>query len=341
MKQIARNLKDRFFKLQIETSGDLWHLNQLIEPEDLIRTKTIRTTLEGREKKPCVLKIKVEKMDYQGQRLRTTGEITQGPEDVERGYHSFNLEQGKVFELWKAELTDQFLQRLEEALRSKSYTVLVCALDREQAFISLVREEGREDVATAESDISGKMYQSQEEAESAEYYGSLAKILERKGDEVEGIVLAGPGFAKENFYQWLKQERPQLADKAVTQDTSVTGERGVAEAIKRGAIDTLVEESRISRETELVEKLLTRVKKGKRATYGIDEIKEALEAGAIDHLLVLSDKSKEKEVREMMRRTEQRGGSVSLVHSDHEPGDKLESLGGVAALLRYQFEPGA
>jgi len=339
MKQIAQDRKDRYFKLQLETSDDLWHLNHLLDPGDMIRTKSIRTTIEGRDKKSCVLKIKVEKLDYQGQRLRTTGEILESPEDVKRGYHSFNLETGKVFELWKQELSDHFLDRLEEALRSKSYSVLVCALDRDEASISIVKEEGREDIASADSQLSGKMYRESDTAKESEYYGNLAKILERKQEQVEGIVLAGPGFAKENFYKWLKQERPQLAEDVIVQDTSVAGERGVAEAIKRGAIDRFVRESRIAKETEVVEELLTRIKQGNRATYGLDEVKQALEAGAIEQLIVLSDKSKEESVRELMKRTEQKGGKVSLVHSDHEPGEKLESLGGVAALLRYQWSP--
>lgn len=339
MKQIAHDRKDRYFKLRLETSSDLWHLNQLIDPDDLIRTKTIRTTLEGREKKPCVLKIKVEKIDYQGERLRTTGEIMEGPEDVERGYHSFNLEAGKVFELWKSELTEQFLRGLQDALRSKSYSVLVCALDRDQASISLVKEEGKQEVASTTSQLAGKMYQEQEEGKETEYYGNLAKILERRQEEVEGIVLAGPGFAKDNFFKWLQQERPQLADNTIVQDTSVAGERGVDEAIKRGAIDRFVKQSRIAKETELVEELLTRINKDSQVTYGQEEVEQALEVGAVDQLIVLSDKSKERKVRALMKKTEQKGGTVSIVHTDHEPGKKLESLGGLAALLRYDLSP--
>jgi protein pelota len=45
-------------------------------------------------------------------------------------------------------------------------------------------------------------------------------------------------------------------------------------------------------------------------------------------------------IETMMRTVEQRGGKVALVSSEQEAGKMLQSLGGVAALLRYRLHQG-
>jgi protein pelota len=87
----------------------------------------------------------------------------------------------------------------------------------------------------------------------------------------------------------------------------------------------------------LVEKALEEVAKDGPVAYGPAQVAEAVRAGAVELLLVLDTKVKEKEVEEMMASTEQARGRVVVVSEHHEGGMKLESLGGLAALLRYRI----
>lgn len=155
MKILRRNLKKRtgWIKLKIETDNDIWHLKNVIKAGDRIRSKTLRTTIEGREKKTCTLTIEVEKVNYESKRIRTTGEIEKAPEDVEHGYHSFNLKKGKVFDLYKEKWNDYELNRIDEALKDKDYDLLVCLIDKGEASFSTITESGIKQKGDIEANI--------------------------------------------------------------------------------------------------------------------------------------------------------------------------------------------
>ena len=67
MKKLSINLKKGEIKLQIQNLDDLWCLNQIIDPTDLIKGKTIRKIKIGDKdqrnvkiiKKPVFIEIKV------------------------------------------------------------------------------------------------------------------------------------------------------------------------------------------------------------------------------------------------------------------------------------------
>jgi protein pelota len=116
------------------------------------------------------------------------------------------------------------------------------------------------------------------------------------------------------------------------QDTSVIGKTGLNEAIKRGALDKVVENSRISEESSAVEEFLQTLEKDGLAEYGVP-VKELAEMGAVKKLLITQEKQREEP--EIIERVEQQGGEIQVVHTDHEAGERLENFGGIAAVLRY------
>ncbi|MCK4434887.1 hypothetical protein KAU92_05300, partial [Candidatus Bathyarchaeota archaeon] len=42
-------------------------------------------------------------------------------------------------------------------------------------------------------------------------------------------------------------------------------------------------------------------------------------------------------LEELMNVVEQKGGKIMIVSTEHEAGEKLTALGGIAALLRYSI----
>lgn len=317
---------DGYARLQVENEDDLWYLKDLIKPGDRLKTKTQRTKLDGREKKTCTLTIEAEKIEYQKNRLRVTGEIKKGAEDIEMGYHTFNLEPGKEFELWK-KFSDEEWTLLQEAENHESYSVLFCLVQKGEADFFIVEESGIKDLSRIDQNIPGKLYSDQDTGES--FYSQVQQVLSRTADDVDYIILGGPGFEKNKVKNLLKDE---ILEKIFMQDTSVIGETGLNEAIKRGALDKVVKDSRISDESETVEEFLERIREDRNVSYG-DEVDKLVEQGAVEKLLLTTEKYREKP--ELAEKTEQMGGSVSVVHTDHEAGKRLENFGGKAALLRY------
>jgi len=60
-------------------------------------------------------------------------------------------------------------------------------------------------------------------------------------------------------------------------------------------------------------------------------------AGAVDTLLVLDSEVRKGGVEKLMTAVENGRGNVIVVSERFEAGKKLESIGGLAALLRYRM----
>ena len=326
MKLLKKNREENFVEIEVENTDDLWHLKEIIQQGDSVRMKTQRTKLDGREKKTCTLTLEVEKMEYQEDRLRVTGEISEGVEDIELGYHTFNIESGKRFKLYK-DFTDEEWNSLIEAEQKEPYTVLFCLVQKGEADFYLVEESGIKDLSKMDHNIPGKLYDDQDSG--ADFYQEAKKYIERTAEKVDKIVLAGPGFAKDRLENMLSDS---LSGKIMMQDTSVTGKTGLHEAVKRGALDRVVKDSRISKESSAMEELLDRLREDGLASYG-EPVKDHIELGAVEKLLVTPKKNREE--KELVKKVERKGGEVQVIHTDHESGERLENFGGMAALLRY------
>ncbi|MFB6294633.1 MAG: mRNA surveillance protein pelota, partial [Candidatus Nanohaloarchaea archaeon] len=322
MNVLDRDRKEGYMELEIESDTDLWHLRHVVEPGDVLRMDDQRTTIEGGEKRYCTLQLEVEKTEYEGGRLRATGEITHAPEDVQHGYHTFNLEPGVTVEIWKETWDDHQLDRVERASETDEYEILVCMVDGDGANFAVITETGIRELSEVESGASGKMYRREAQSQE-EFYREVIAVLSEYSD-VDHIIVAGPGFEKENLVDRIEDD--ELADVVTVADASTTGMAGVQEVIKRGAVDRVRQRSRISDETEAVEEFLDALHGDGDVTYGEEPVREAVEMGAVERLLVTDRMIREHE--EIVERVEQQDGTVQLVHEDHDAGKKLASLGG-------------
>lgn len=318
---------DGYAKLEVENKDDLWYLKDIVKEGDRLKAFTQRTKLDGREKKSTYLTLRAEKVEYQEDRLRVTGEIIKGDEDVEMGYHTFNIESGKEFEIWKDSFSDEAWSRLEEAESHKSYRVLFVLVQKGEADLYIVEESGIRDMSKIDINIPGKLYSDQDDGEN--FYNQVCEVVQRTSDKVDSTVLCGPGFEKNRIKNMLDGK----VDSLFMQDTSVIGRTGLNEAIKRGALDKVVESSRISEESEVIQELMEALREDRKVSYG-EPVDELVEHGAVKKLIMTAEKYRENP--EIAEKTEEMGGEVSIVHKDHEAGERLDGLGGKAAILRYQ-----
>ncbi|HSQ02166.1 MAG TPA: mRNA surveillance protein pelota, partial [Methanobacterium sp.] len=171
-----------------------------------------------------------------------------------------------------------------------------------------------------------------------DFFTELADAIEGFKD-VQTVVLAGPGFSKGDFYDFLNQKFPEIAKKSLLESTGAGGRSGIAEVLKKGLIEKMATEGRIAHEIRMVEMVLEEIgKSSKTVAYGKKEVKEAAESGAAETLLVIDEMVRERDVENLMDLVENMGGKVMIVSSEHDGGKQLTSLGGIAALLRYGFK---
>ncbi len=123
-------------------------------------------------------------------------------------------------------------------------------------------------------------------------------------------------------------------------DLGSSGRAGINEMLSRSEISKTLEEARLSVETKLVNKLMEEIGKGNLATYGFDQVKEALDFGAVE-ILLMTDKffsDKREDCEELMKKAEETRAEIHIIGTDYDPGKQLQSLGGIAAILRFKID---
>ena len=335
-----------------ETVDDLWHLSHVLEPGDLVEGDTTRRIQRGDdqmrdtggEREHLHITLSVEDVEFArfANRLRVGGIIEDCSREDQLGlHHTINVETHEEIIIEKRLKPDQADRLKEAAEATDAPDVAIVTVEEGEAYIHTVQQYGTDEYASITAPT-GKGEYAQPRARLFEELGSALQHV-----DAEAIVLAGPGFTKRDAHDFLKEEYPDVTEKiATTVDTSAAGDRGVHEVLKRGAVEEVQDQTRIARESELIDELTERMATGEKATYGVEETAEAAEFGAVETLLVVDDRLRkerqgegdwEVDANDIVESVEQKGGDVVVFSSEFAPGEQLENLGGIAALLRYRL----
>lgn len=335
-----------------ENVDDLWHLSHVLEPGDRVGGDTTRRIQRndenlrdtGGQREHLVVTLQLEDIEFArfANRLRAGGEIISCSREDELGhYHTLNVEPHDEIVVTKKFAPDQ-RERIEAAEEAaQNADVAVATIEEGEAHIHTVAQYGTEE-RFSRTATTGKGEYAQPRTE---LFAELASALARM--DVDAIILAGPGFTKQDAQDYIQSNYPAIADQLTVVDTAAVGDRGVHEVLKRGAVDEVQTQTRISAEAELIDQLMEGIATGEKVAYGIDEVAEAAEFGAVADLLVVDDRLREErrgagewstDVDTVLENVEQQGGSVTVLSGEFDPGQRLRNLGGIAALLRYRLQ---
>ena len=344
MKILHQDSRANEIKLMPETIDDLWHLYNLVDERDLVFSTTYRRKEDKAEKlRPdrvekvrMRLGLRVQKVEFHESEdlLRILGVIEQGPQDIGE-HHTLMLSPGEDVTIIKPEWKPQHFERIKRAVSSSEKpNLFLVAIEDTDAVIAAVREYGLKEYATITRNPQGKMYdaKSNEEEFLKEVTDKLTLVL--KG---EPLIILGPGFTKEALAKRIREKMPEAASAISVQSTGQAGMAGIHELMKKGIGGKIVDETRVAMETKLMEQLFTEIGKDGLFAYGDASVKAAVEAGAVRVLLVLDTKVRTPSVDQLLRTVENTKGEFHIISSMHEAGRRLESLGGVAAILRYKL----
>ncbi len=343
MKILHQDSRTNKVKLRPESIDDLWHLYNLIDVDDQVYATAYRRKEEKGDKlRPertdkvrMHLGIRVGKVEFHESedRLRILGSIESGPQDIGQ-HHTLMVGPRDDVAIVKPAWKDVHFERIKRAVEASDRpTLLFVAIEDTEAVIAAARDYGLKEVATITRNPDGKMYDSKpsEDAFLEEVVGKVAPLL-----KAQPLIVLGPGFTKEALARKVRDRHPELADQMVVLSTGQAGMVGIHEAMKRGLGGKTVEESRVARETRTVERLFAAIGADGLFSYGKQQVALAAESGAVDLLLVLDSFVRDVEVENLLKTVERARGEFMIVSSLHEAGRRLESLGGVAALLRYR-----
>jgi len=356
LKILETNLKKGLIKLVPENLDDLWHLYNVIYPDDEVYTQTTRQIKpEGEYLRPqkakrisVFLGIQVKKVlwDKTLNRLRVHGTVCQAPEElVGIGcYHTLNISVGQPLTIVKKKWQKHQLERLERASKPKTAPIIVVSIDDEEYCVATLQQYGVETKVEERIKLPSKLEAEKRVEAKKKYFSKALKALKRVWSPSKNpVVVIGVGFIKNEFVNYVKEKSPQIA-KAIVDIKSVnsSGVAGIKEALRSGILIKVLKHVRVVEEAS--EELLERIGKGLPVAYGIDEVRKACNYGAIETLVLtdvrLRETSDEERVQleRIMRKVEEKNGKVMMISTEHEAGNKLSSLGGIAAILRFQID---
>ncbi len=339
--KVDNSLTSGFFgeiKVVPESLDDLWHLSYLIRVGDLVYATTMRS-VEGAsdklrpeklEKRQVRLGIRVQKVELHrySERLRVTGIIESG---IDTGsFHTLNVETGFEISIVKHwHFTD--LDRIERAIKaSLNELVHIVTIEEGESEIYRMRQYGPEIVTSI---VAGSGKGAPVEKRST-FFEDIINIIR----DINGpLVVAGPGFVKEELVKKIRTETPSLFARVVVVDTRRTGAGAIQEIIGKGVFERLLGDMQLKREVNFMDEFLKRIADGGRVAYGWEEVSRAVSIGAVETLLVAGDCIHSEKMRKCMDDAEKNRAAVIVFSMDFEPGSRLMGLGGVAALLRYSI----
>lgn len=337
MKILKKDLKRGKVVVAVESLDDLWHLSQVIEKNDLVSSKTtrkVKATEKETAKKTLFLAITVEEVEFKEKTLRISGRTAEEKEDVPKGsYHTISLEVGSSAGIVKESWQKYQLKRLEMAAKKQPKT-LILVLDREEALFALLKSQGYEVL----TQLKGKVAKKGVETATSNFYKELSEKLEDYDERYrpEAIIVASPAFWKEDFMEEVSDEN--IRKKIFTAGCSSVGKNAIEELLKRSELGEVLKQHRASEESRIVEQLMAEIGKDGLAAYGKAEVEKAVESGNAKALLITDVfvYKNRKKSEELMKGAEAVRGEVVIINSENEAGQKLDSLGGVAVILRYK-----
>ena len=355
MRILELNLKKGIVKVVPETVDDFWHLYNVVYRGDRVYAGTTREMKVdqkvGRPKRgeriPVFLGVTVEDVGWDKflGRLRVHGTICEAPEAVPTGaHHTLNITLNTPITVAKESWARHEVERLKRASRTSEKPVVVMCIDDEGFVIATTAQYGIEQRAEERVKLPGKLEAERRGEAVKEYFREALNSLRQVWSSVHGpIAIIGVGFVKDEFARFVRDEAADVAA-CVADVKSVNngGVTGIHEALRSGVLLKTLKTLRVAEETEVVEEVLKRLGKEEgTVAYGFEQVKRAAGLGAVE-MLVLTDKllrevadDRRLLMEEVMETVEGKGGTVMVVSSEHEAGNQLSGLGGVAALLRF------
>ncbi len=237
------------------------------------------------------------------------------------------------------------LEPLKEMLEAK-HTYGLIVLDHKDANIALLKGKSIIELNNMHSFVPGKMkaggqsaprFQRERQEEIKQFFKKIADRAAGSFSDVKnltGILIGGPGPAKEDFYHGAFLPENLKKKVIAVKDISDTGSQGLRQLVLKSG-EVLAQEEIIAEKKILDEFFRHLAKDDGFASYGEYEVKKNLENGSVEKLL-LSEALPEEKIEKFSEIAKQFGTEVILISEETQEGVQLRELGGFGAILRYK-----
>jgi len=167
---------------------------------------------------------------------------------------------------------------------------------------------------------------------------------------VKCVLLAGPGFVKDDFLTWMLQKATQNGDTQVLQKKSIfisvhascVHKQALKELLADEQVQKSIANTKAAAHLKALEEFYKMVQtEPDRVCYGPKQVKEAIDKCAVQILMVVdslfrnANVSLRKQYVEMVESAQDQGATVHVFSSQHVSGNQLQQLAGIAGVLRF------
>ncbi|XP_057960905.1 protein PELOTA 1-like isoform X2 [Malania oleifera] len=352
-------------KLEPVDPDDLWFAYNLVAPGDNVMAVTVRKVLReaaagGREAERVKLKleINVEAVDYEkeGSVLRIRGKNVLENQHVKLGaFHTLEIELHRPFVLRKDVWDSMALEVLKQASDPAASADLAVVLMQEGlAHVLLVGKS----VTTVRSRIETSIPRKHGPA-IAGYESALNKFFENvlqaflkhvDFDIVQCVVIASPGFTKDQFHRHLLLEAERRLLRAIIENKSkiilvhtTSGyKHSLREVLDAPNVMNMIKDTKAAEEVRALKNFFNMLSNDPaRACYGPKHVEVAHERMAVQTLLITDDLFRSSDIAmrrkyvKLVESVKDSGGTAHIFSSMHVSGEQLAQLTGIAAILRF------
>ncbi len=369
MKLIKKHIeKDTsgYVTLVPEDSEDMWHMYNLLQKGDELKASTVRRvvseSMTGSTEKSTVhltLTVVVEEIEFDVQvcKLRVNGRNLTENKFVKLGaYHTIDLELNRPFTLTKTEWDLIALERVQSATNVTNKAEIAAVVMQEGlANVCLMTENMTIVRQRIETSVPKKRkgYVSNYEKGMSKFFEQVYRgIMQHVNfDMVKVLIVASPGFVKDQFFQYLNAEASKRDDKTMLENKgkivlvhcSSGNKHALQEVLKEPAIQNRLADTKYAMEVKSLERFYQILANdADRAYYGYEHVNRVAEmGGAIETLLVSeglfrsSDIGERKKYVDLVERVREQGAKVNLFSTLHASGEQLSHLTGIAAILHF------
>ncbi|KAI8071254.1 hypothetical protein BC940DRAFT_269890 [Gongronella butleri] len=368
MKLISKSLEkdgSGYVTLLPEELEDMWHVYNLITKDDQIKATTIRrlqsesatgSTSSQRVRLTLTITIANVEFDPLVGLLRINGQVTSENQHVKLGsFHTIDLELNRNFTLFKPEWDTIALERVEDA----------CDVTKQAEVAAVVCQEGLANVCFLTEHMTvvkqrievpvprkRKGSVSNHDKGLTRFYDQVYQAMLRIIDFnfVKAIILASPGFVKDQLYDYIFDQAVKTDNKVLFENRSKfvlihcsSGHKhALNEVIQEPSIQAKLADTKAAREVQALDSFYQMLNSDPdRAFYGYKHVAIAHERGAVGTLLVTdqlfrsADIQTRKKYVQLVEEVRAANGQVFVFSSLHVSGEQLNQLTGVAAILTF------
>ncbi len=339
MRIIRFNPVSNALKLVPESFDDLYLLAMIVATGDSVESKSTRRFRPNEgdkgEQKDVIIRLSVERteIDKNSGRLRASGKITMGrPEEyvVLGSYHTLSVGPGDIVDIVKGEWKEYILARIKQAVADARKPRLgIIVLDDEKALVSYIKGYGIEVVSELYSRLSKRMKEKDFEKAREKYFETIIAAV--KNMSVDMVVIAGPGFTKDDIKKYIEDRGVEVGKKLVYTPASDAERSGIREAMQSDAVARVLEHEHVKKEFAYLNEFLSALRAG-NAFHGVGRVKEGLEAARVRVVMVNDSMLNNEAVKGVLDEADMRKVKIEIFNSEDDAGMQLGNFSGIAAV---------